>query len=131
MDVLLILTIVSAVALALFFFGGQNAVWGGTTVGLIIGVIAGAIAGGVVTGLQWGFVIGTIVGIVAELMGMMPEAQALRGLLIAAANQVIDGVGQVPGKEKVAAFLRGYLAGRSVAEIAQELGVSREWCSRN
>ena len=31
----------------------------------------------------------------------------------------------------VAGFLNGYLAGKSVAEIAQELGVSREWCSRN
>ena len=62
---------------------------------------------------------------------MMPEAQALRGLLISAAHRVIEGMGQVPGKEGVAAFLKGYVAGRSVAEIAQELGVSREWCSRN
>ena len=62
---------------------------------------------------------------------MMPEAQALRGLLIAAARQVIDEMGPVPGKEGVAAFLQGYLAGKSVADIAKELGVSREWCSRN
>ena len=62
---------------------------------------------------------------------MMPEAQALRSLLIAASNQVIEGIGALPGKEGVTAFLRGYLAGKSVAEIAQELGVSREWCSRN
>ena len=62
---------------------------------------------------------------------MMPEAQALRGSLITAANQVIERIGEVPGKEGVTAFLRGYLAGKSVAEIAQELGVSREWCSRN
>jgi DNA-directed RNA polymerase specialized sigma24 family protein len=60
----------------------------------------------------------------------MPEAQALRGLLIAAARQVIGDMGEVPGKQGLAAFLKGYLAGRSVAEIAQELGVSREWCSR-
>lgn len=62
---------------------------------------------------------------------MMPEAQELRSLLITAAHRVIDGMEQVPGKEGVTAFLKGYLAGRSVAEIAQELGVSREWCSRN
>jgi DNA-directed RNA polymerase specialized sigma24 family protein len=61
----------------------------------------------------------------------MPEAQALRDLLIAAARQVVGDMGQVPGKEGLAAFLKGYLAGRSVSEIAQELGVSREWCSRN
>jgi uroporphyrinogen-III synthase len=30
----------------------------------------------------------------------------------------------------VAAFLTGYLAGKSVAEIAQEIGVRREWVSR-
>ena len=61
----------------------------------------------------------------------MPEAQALRDLLIAAARQVVRDMRQIPGKEGVAAFLKGYLAGRPVAEIAQELGVSREWCSRN
>lgn len=73
MDILLILTIISAVALVLFFFKGQNAVWGGATVGAVIGVIAGAIAGGVVTGVEWGFTVGTVVGIVAELMGMMSD----------------------------------------------------------
>ena len=62
---------------------------------------------------------------------MMPEAQALRSLLIGATGQVIEDVKHVPGKEGVVAFLKGYLAGRSVAEIAQEFGVSREWCSRN
>lgn len=61
----------------------------------------------------------------------MPEAQALSSFLIAAASQVIDDVTQVPGKEAMATFLKGYLVGTSVAEIAQELGVSREWCSRN
>ena len=62
---------------------------------------------------------------------MMPEVQALRSLLLAAARQVIEDMGQVPGKERVAVFLTGYLAGKSVAEISQELGVTREWCSRN
>ena len=73
MDVLLILTISSAVALVLFFFKGQNAVWGGATIGAIIGLVAGAITGGVVIGLEWGFSIGTVVGVVAELMGMMSD----------------------------------------------------------
>jgi hypothetical protein len=40
-------------------------------------------------------------------------------------------MGQIPGKEGVVAFLTGYLAGKSVAEIAQELGVRREWVSRS
>ena len=62
---------------------------------------------------------------------MMPEAQALRSVLIAAASQVINDMNQVRGKEGVAAFLKGYLAGKSVAQIAQVLGISREWCSRN
>ena len=28
-------------------------------------------------------------------------------------------------------FLERYLEGKQVVEIAKELGVSREWCSRN
>ena len=73
MDILLILTIISAVALVLFFFKGQNAVWGGATIGAIIGLVVGLITGDVVRGLQWGFTIGTVVGVVAELMGMMSD----------------------------------------------------------
>lgn len=30
----------------------------------------------------------------------------------------------------MATFLNGYLAGKKVSEIAKELGVTREWCSR-
>jgi hypothetical protein len=51
--------------------------------------------------------------------------------LIAAASQVIGDVEEIPGKEGVVAFLRGYLAGKSVTETAGELRVTREWCSRN
>ena len=61
----------------------------------------------------------------------MPEAQALRGLLIEAAQEIIRGLGQVPGKEWVGVFLKRYLEGKQVLEIAKELGVRREWCSRN
>ncbi len=60
----------------------------------------------------------------------MPEAQALRDLLIEVARQVARDMGQIPGKEGMAAFLTGYVTGKSVAEIAQEIGVRREWVSR-
>ena len=73
MDLEVILAIVSAVVLVLFFFKGQNAVWGGGTIGAIIGLIAGLIMGDVVTGLLWGFSVGTLVGLGAELMGMMGD----------------------------------------------------------
>ena len=39
-------------------------------------------------------------------------------------------MGAVPDKSGVTVFLERYLAGKSVTEIAQELGVSREWVSR-
>jgi hypothetical protein len=60
----------------------------------------------------------------------MPEAQALRELLIEAAQQVIQDITKIPGMESETAFLKGYLAGKKVSEIAKELGVTREWCSR-
>lgn len=36
----------------------------------------------------------------------------------------------LPDKQNLRVFLERYLEGRKVAEIAEELGVSREWCSR-
>jgi hypothetical protein len=60
----------------------------------------------------------------------MPEAQALRELLIEAAQQVGQDIAKIPGMEKETAFLKGYLGGKKVVEIAKELGVTREWCSR-
>ncbi|MFQ6029791.1 MAG: hypothetical protein ACE5Q6_20130, partial [Dehalococcoidia bacterium] len=60
----------------------------------------------------------------------MPEAQALRGLLIAAAKQAGKDISNVPDLAGVRVFLERYAAGKKVAEIAQELGVTREWCSR-
>ena len=60
----------------------------------------------------------------------MPEAQALRGLLIEAAKQVTQDIAKIPGMENETAFLKGYLAGKKVSEMAKELGVTREWCSR-
>ncbi len=60
----------------------------------------------------------------------MPEGQALRRLLIEAARQVIQDIGDVPDKSGVKLFLERYLEGRTVTEISQELGVTREWVSR-
>ena len=51
----------------------------------------------------------------------MPEAHALRSWLIAAASQMTEDLIQVPGKAEVAAFLTGYLEGRSVAEMLWRL----------
>ena len=56
--------------------------------------------------------------------------QALRSLLREAGQQVVRDLDGVPGKSRVTAFLEKYLEGKRVAEIAKELGVSREYCSR-
>ena len=61
---------------------------------------------------------------------IMPQAQALRSVLTEAARHVVRDLDSVPGKSRVTAFLEKYLEGRGVAEIAKELGVSREYCSR-
>ena len=58
---------------------------------------------------------------------LLPEAQALRVLLIEAAQQVIQETVKIPGMESETAFLKSYLAGKKVSEIARELGVTREW----
>jgi DNA-directed RNA polymerase specialized sigma24 family protein len=60
----------------------------------------------------------------------MPEAQALRTLLTDAAKQVAQDIADMPSKAGVKLFLERYLDGKTVTEIARELGVSREWCSR-
>ena len=61
---------------------------------------------------------------------IMAEAQALRGLLTESAVRVIRDMGEVPDMAGVRRFLERHLDGKKVAEIAKELGVSREWCSR-
>ena len=61
---------------------------------------------------------------------VMSRAQGLRGLLMQAARQVITDLETIPDKEPVKVFLEGYLQGKSITEIAQELDVSREWASR-
>ena len=61
----------------------------------------------------------------------MPEAWALRESLIEAALQVIQDIEKLPNMTSVKIFLESYLQGKKVTEIAKELGVSREWCSRS
>ena len=61
----------------------------------------------------------------------MPEAQALRSLLMEAAQEIIKDMGHIPGKEGLGVFLERWLEGKQVSEIAQELRVTRETCSRN
>ena len=61
----------------------------------------------------------------------MPEAQALRGLLMEAASRVFQDIEKVPGMKGVRVFIERYAQGKRVSEIPQELGVSREWCSRS
>ena len=60
----------------------------------------------------------------------MPQAQALRSLLTDAAERVILDLGDIPKKSHVSLFLQGWLKGKRVSEIARDLGVSREHCSR-
>ena len=60
----------------------------------------------------------------------MPQAQALPSLLKEAGQQVVRDLDAVPGKSRVTAFLEKFLEGKRVGEIAKELGVSREYCSR-
>jgi DNA-directed RNA polymerase specialized sigma24 family protein len=61
---------------------------------------------------------------------IMAEAQVLRGILIEAAEQVMVDLEDVPDMSRIHFFLKSYLAGRRVFEIADEMGISREQCSR-
>ena len=66
----------------------------------------------------------------ADSNQVMSRAQGLRGLLMRAARQVITDLETIPDKEPVKVFLEGYLQGKSITGLAQELDVSREWASR-
>lgn len=61
----------------------------------------------------------------------LPDAQALRGLLVDAAKRAARVAEEVPSAKPVGTFLVRHTEGKPVAEIAEELGVSREWCSRS
>jgi len=65
-----------------------------------------------------------------QIHQIMPEAQALRRLLTEAAEQVVRDVESVPSLSNVRQFLTRYVDGKKIAEIAEELRVSREWVSR-
>jgi hypothetical protein len=62
---------------------------------------------------------------------IMAEGLALRGFLGQAALEVVRDIEKAPEMAGVKLFLERYLQGKRVAEIAQELGVSWEWCSRS
>jgi len=66
----IVLAVIAAISLLVFFMRGPNAVWGGATGGLIIGVIVALVGRGFDWSLIWkGIVVGTLLGVVAELLG--------------------------------------------------------------
>ena len=46
----------------------------------------------------------------------------MREVLLEAARQVLKDIGNVPDQSRVRYFLEGYMEGKSVAQIARELG---------
>jgi len=67
------LGIASIILLAIYFWRGRNAVWGGFTAGIIIGFIIALFSG-----FNWyivgkGAILGTMIGFVAELLGMLSD----------------------------------------------------------
>lgn len=72
-----ILAAVAAILLAIYFFNGRNAIWGGMTSGLLIGAAVAAFFmvrgdGFDLSLIGKGAVVGTLVGFVAELIGRAP-----------------------------------------------------------
>lgn len=63
-------------------------------------------------------------------LSVMAEAKALRAVLVEAATRAASDLAAVPTQAHVRHFLEQYLCGKGISEIAVELGVSREWCSR-
>jgi hypothetical protein len=67
------LGIASIILLAIYFWRGRNAVWGGFTAGIIISFIIALFSG-----FKWyivgkGAILGTMIGFVAELLGMLSD----------------------------------------------------------
>ena len=58
--------------------GGQSAIWGGATLGLIIGIVVGLVRDPFWGTLVYGVLIGTALGIVATLMGWLGDYLRLR-----------------------------------------------------
>ena len=67
------LTILSIIAVILSFFRGQNAIWGGATIGLIIGIIIAIIQRFNWSILGKAVVIGILVGSIAEILGLLSD----------------------------------------------------------
>ena len=72
-NVPVILTVGSIILLAVFFFAGRNAVWGGATLGLVIGLVVGLVKGDLLNMIIWGISIGTFAGFAAELLGRLGD----------------------------------------------------------
>ncbi len=65
-----ILVVVAAISLIIFFMRGPNAVWGGATGGLTIGIVVALVSRGFNWSVIWkGIVVGTLLGVAAELIG--------------------------------------------------------------
>ena len=65
----IVLAVVAAISLIVFFMRGPNAVWGGATLGLIVGFIVALVGDGFDWSIIWkGIVVGTLFGVVAELL---------------------------------------------------------------
>ena len=60
----------------------------------------------------------------------MPEAMALRRLLIENLQGVVLARNAIPGMEKHCLFLNEYVQGKSVTAIAELLGITRSYTSR-
>jgi len=73
MNIPVVLTVISVGLLAVFFFRGRNAVWGGDTAGLIVGIVLGFIMGDFPNRLMWAFSVGTFCGVAAELIGKLGD----------------------------------------------------------
>ena len=61
--------VVSGILLVGSFFMGRNAVWDGTTLGLIMDLGFGLLKGDLLYSVVWGVSIGTFTGFAAELLG--------------------------------------------------------------
>ena len=61
----------------------------------------------------------------------MPEGQTLRRLTAEAVDRVAQELSSQPRKSRITGYLQGHVKGAATPEIAEELGVTREWCSRS
>jgi len=68
----IVLTVIAAISMVVFFMRGPNAVWGGATLGIVVGIIIAIFGDGFDWSIIWkAIVVGTLAGVVAELLGEM------------------------------------------------------------